>query len=359
MRIIDRYTFQLFLGYFVGTLVIFVTLFIAIDAMSTMMNFKGVPTEIFIQYYAYIIPEMVHRMIPIASVMGVVLTLGNLNKNNEMVALFASGMGLARIARPLMIGVLGFNIFSYFLADKVMPTFAKQKSFIYYTHIVKNPSLYSLVKTNRIWFRKQNAIFNIKTLSLDGKKAQGLTLYFFSDDWKLIQMMTAREVVMDKERWTLEDGSTTLFAAESNFPLTKDFTEKVISLGEDAKDLQDAGQTSEVLSQSELAEFIRRNKEGGLNTLRYEVDYYGKWAFSFAGLVMSLLGLPFSVGKARSGSASLNVGIVIGLVFLYWVLYSSSITLGQHGHLYPLFAAWAPNFLMSGLGLWLFRRARS
>jgi lipopolysaccharide export system permease protein len=92
--------------------------------------------------------------------------------------------------------------------------------------------------------------------------------------------------------------------------------------------------------------------------LAYEVDYQSKYGFAFAGLVMCLLGIPFSVGRARSGGTMLNVGICLALVFAYYVFYSSGITLGQHGTVPPILAAWAPNIIMGTLGLVLLKRLK-
>ena len=77
-----------------------------------------------------------------------------------------------------------------------------------------------------------------------------------------------------------------------------------------------------------------------------------------AALVMSLIGIPFSVGKQRSGSAAFNVGITIGLAFAYWAFYSSGITLGKHGAIPPILAAWVPNVAMSALAVFTLVRMR-
>ena len=136
------------------------------------------------------------------------------------------------------------------------------------------------------------------------------------------------------------------------------FKTKKITMNEDSKDLTSSGQTSDMLSQNELSQFIAKNKEAGLDTIHYEVDYHAKYAFAFAGIVMCLLGIPFSVSRSRSGGTFLNIGICMGLVFAYWVLYSSSLTLGGHGYLPAILAAWIPSFLMGGLGLYFLKRLK-
>ena len=73
---------------------------------------------------------------------------------------------------------------------------------------------------------------------------------------------------------------------------------------------------------------------------------------------MSLIGIPFSVGKQRSGSAAFNVGITIGLAFAYWAFYSSGLTLGRHGALPPVLAAWVPNVAMVAFAVFMLIRMR-
>lgn len=358
MNRIDRYVSGLFWVSFVGGALVFVTIFLAVDAMSTMVSYKGLDLGVLLRFYAYYLPEILNKLLPVACLLATILTISTMNKANELVALFASGMSLFRITLPLLLWVVLISVTGFVAMDRLGPAMARKKNFIFFNEIKKTPSLYSTVKTNKIWYRSKNAIFNIKTLNVQGDTAQSLTLYFFSPEWNLLQMITADKVEMKGSSWNLIDGSVTLFTGNSSFPLTSQFKTKKIAMGEDAEDLQSTGQTSDMLSQSELQRFIERNKEAGLDTIRYEVDYHSKYSFALAGLVMCLLGIPFSVGKARSGGAMMNVGIVIALVFGYWILLSSSLTLGTHGHLNPILAAWAPNLLMGGLAYFFMLRLK-
>lgn len=358
MNRIDRYTSWLFWGYFIGGLLVFLTLFTAVDAMSTLASYKGVAPGTLLNYYLYSFPEIIQKLLPVACLMGTILTLTNLNKANELVALFASGMSLLRISTPILAWVIVLSGLGYMAGDRMVPAAIKQKNYIFYYEIKKEPHRFSTVKTNAIWYRSKDSIFNIKTLSASGDKAQGLTMYFFNENWDLVQMMTAHDVEIKGSQWLLQNGTVTVFSNDSSFPLTSQFKNKSIVMAEDSKDLQSAGQTANMMSQKELEHFIGKNKEAGLDTVAYEVDYHSKISFAFAGLVMCLLGIPFSVGRARSGGTMLNVGICLGLVFAYYVLYSSGITLGQHGTLPPLVAAWAPNLLMGSLALVLLKRLK-
>jgi lipopolysaccharide export system permease protein len=355
---IDRYTSWLFWGYFFGGLAVFLTLFSAVDAMSTLSEYKGAAPSAVVKYYLFYFPEIIRQLLPVACLLGTILTLSSLNKANELVALFASGMSLLRIATPILLWVILISAAGYYSSDRIIPKTIKEKNYVLYYDLKKEPHRFSTIKTDKIWYRSKNSLFNIQTLNAQGNKAQGLTMYFFSDDWDLVQMITAREVSIQGAQWVLENGTVTVFTKESSFPLTSQFKNKNIVMAEDSKDLQSAGQTADMMSQAELKHFIEKNRQAGLDTLAYEVDYQSKYGFAFAGLVMCLLGIPFSVGRARSGGTMLNVGICLGLVFAYYVFYSSGITLGQHGTVPPVLAAWAPNIIMATLGLVLLKRLK-
>lgn len=353
MNRMDRYNLGLFWLFFAGGLLVFVTMFLAIDAMGTMVGYEGVELSSIIRYYMYSTPEVIYRMAPVASLIAVIFTLSSLQRAGELTALFSLGFSLIRVCAPMLVSVLIICAASLFMSDQILPGMAKMKNYVFYHEIKKNPSLYSTVKTNKIWYRSKDTIFNLKTLNESAHKAQGLTLYSFDENWRLIQMMTAKDVDLLGSVWKLHNGSVTIFTEDSSFPMTSDFKEKTISMGEDAKDLSSTANTSDILSLSELSQYIRKNKDAGLDTVRYEVDYHSKYGFAFAGLVMALLGIPFSVGGARSGGIMANLGICLGLVFIYWVLFSSALTLGYHGSLLPVLSAWVPNVLMFAFSVFM------
>lgn len=350
LHIIDRYILKFFLLFFILSLLVFVSLFFSVDFMSTFIQ-KNIGLGVVARYYLYQTPDILHQMIPIASLMATVFTLSSLNRSNELIALFSLGMSLARVSAPVLGAVAVISTLGFWVGNKVLPKTNQMKNYIYFTEVKKKPSLYSTIKTNKIWYRSENILFNIKTLNASAKRAEGLNLYYFDKDWNLSQLITAESMIMKPEFWELENGKVTLFTKDSSFPLTKNFKQKTVKVNEDIGDLQSSAASSDVLSLKDLNKFISKNKEAGLDTLHYEVDYHSKFSFAFAAFVMSLLGIPFSVKHQRSGGTLANVGICILLAFIYWSLYSSFLTMGKHSVLPPLLAAWLPNVIMVGASL--------
>lgn len=356
--IIDRYIIKMFLAFFFGALVVVVTLFVAIDAMTNLLKL-GAPVSALVAYYSYSIPQVIQQMLPVACLIATVFTLSSMNKANELTALFSTGMSLARISSPILAVVLVFSALSLGMSEWVLPSLNQKKNYTYFVEIKKQPGLYSTVKTNRIWYRAKNIILNIKTLNTDEATAQGATLYYFDDAWSLVQSIAAEAVKIDGRRWILQNGSVTLFQSESSFPLIQAFETKEIVMEPDTFDLSQGTSSSEVMSQAQLRQFIKRNKEAGLDTLRYEVDFHAKFSFAFAAFVMTLIGIPFCVKHTRQGGLASQMGIVFLLVFAYWTLYSSGLTLGNHGTLPPWLGAWGANVLMLGASGFFLLRLRS
>lgn len=358
IQIIDRYTLRLFLAYFLAGLLVFITLFLAVDFLSFAVRNSEAGFQVLVKYYLYYMPAIGYQMLPVGGLMATVFTLSHLNRSNELIALHSVGMSLARVSAPILIVVTIIAATSFFLSDRLLPRFAQKKNFIYYVEIKKKPGLYSTVNTDRIWYRSENILFNIKALDAENSRAQGLTFYYFDVSWNLLQMIYAKSMKMNGNVWDLQDGTVTLFAEESSFPLTQTFATKQIIMNEDFNDLSNTSNSSDLMSLRELRRFIKKNKEAGLETTRYEVDYHGKFGFAFSSFVMCLLGIPFSVGRQRSGGTAINTGICIGLAFLYWVFFSSAIALGMHGQVPALVAAWLPNVVLLAIAIYLLVRLR-
>lgn len=358
MSLIDRYILKLFALYLVAGLAVFTTVYLTVDIMSFAMRHTDANTSALVKYYGYHTPWILYQLMPVACLLATLFTLATLNRSNEMTALFSMGMSLLRISTPILAAVAVLSLVVFGVGDQVLPRLLQKRNYVEYVEIKRRPGLYSTVKTNKIWFRTENVLFNIKTLNPETRRAQGITLYYFDPNWQLTQLITAGEVEMKGNLWELKNGLVTLFAEESSFPLTRSFVDKTITMNEDLKDIQSTASSSETMSLKELSRFIERNKEAGLDTLGYEVDYHAKFGFALASLVMSLVGVPFSVGRSRSGGLFVNLGVCLGLAFLYWVAYSSGLTLGVHGVLPPVVAAWGPNILTMGLAFFLLKRLK-
>ncbi len=102
----------------------------------------------------------------------------------------------------------------------------------------------------------------------------------------------------------------------------------------------------------ELKNHIERVRRMGFDVTTLEVQLHRKLAFPMVGLVMTLLGIPFSFIVSRRG-ALYGIGIAIVIAIVYWAFLATFEALGNNAVLPAVAAAWAPNLLFGAAGLYL------
>ena len=104
MRILDRYLIKRIAMSYFFILAIFVGLYLIIDIFSTLSDILKAKTPILVlfEYYLNTIPFILLKVSPIAILISTLFTFGELNKNNEILSIRASGTSILRISLPLI-----------------------------------------------------------------------------------------------------------------------------------------------------------------------------------------------------------------------------------------------------------------
>ena len=108
----------------------------------------------------------------------------------------------------------------------------------------------------------------------------------------------------------------------------------------------------ETMNFEELRRHIASVEAMGFDVIPLRVQLNRKLSFPMVGLVMTLLGIPFSFVVARRG-ALYGIGVSIIIAIVYWACLGTFETLGNNALLLPALAAWAPNLLFGAAGLYL------
>ncbi len=94
---------------------------------------------------------------------------------------------------------------------------------------------------------------------------------------------------------------------------------------------------------------------GGLGQTGVRIQIHRRIAFSLASVLLSVLAVPLGIQPLRSGRSA-GALTAIGLMALYWVLFSVGEKAAESGMAAPWLALWAPNAMVVVVGLWLMRR---
>ena len=347
MSILSRYILREFLRCFFLCLLTFITIYLIVDFFERMEKFIRHQADIvsILQFFICKIPMIVYQVGPIAMVIGALLTIGLLARNNELVAMMAAGVNLYRLITPIVGAAVICSVFTWVLSEYIMPYTNRQLDYINQVKIKKKTHKRMLVKDN-ILTRSGEAIYSIRLFDPRDQVMKGVTFLYFSRDFSLLRRIDAVEGAWDGEEWVFRGVTERRFGEGGEVEVTS-AEERVIAIPEDPDSFLEVERETEEMSYAELRRYIDKIQGEGYDSTPYLVDLYAKLAFPVLNFLTVFMGIGFALRTARSGGIA--AGIVLSLVagFIYWILFGLSLSLGHSGTLPPLVAAWAPNLLFS------------
>jgi lipopolysaccharide export system permease protein len=110
----------------------------------------------------------------------------------------------------------------------------------------------------------------------------------------------------------------------------------------------------ETMTFDELEKFIKEQQARGIGNIeRFLNAKYERYAYPFAILILTIMGVIISSKKSRRGTgAQIAFGFTMAFVYLLFVIMSRSIAEG--GTVSPMLAAWLPNLTFFGITVFMY-----
>jgi lipopolysaccharide export system permease protein len=358
MKIITRYLLKEFFTLFFFSLLGFLIIYLVIDFFGKIDKFleAGVSLKVAVSYFLYQTPFILQQMIPIAVLISVMLMLGIMNKHNEILALMNSGLSLLNISYPLIVMSLFIGIGSFFLAESFVPITSARANYIWSARVEKG-SPQGAYKLSHLWYRGEDAIYQIRTYDTRRKTIEGLSIFFFDKDFTLRKRIDANKARWIHDGWLLSDGLIQEIHADGSRKSMR-FRSYNIELPKTPENFEKSVKSLEELSFWALRDYAKKIRREGYDSTRSEVELNTKIAFPFISLVLTLVGIPLAFRRKRGG-IPLSIIIAIGISFLYLLTFGLSRSLALSGALPPILGAWLANLLFSLLGIYLFLTAET
>jgi LPS export ABC transporter permease LptG len=317
--------------------------------------FRGQTTAMaLIRYLWFATPQFTYYVIPLAVLIGALVTIGALTKNSELTVMRACGISLYRTAVPLLLlAVLG-SAALFGLEERVLAFSNRKADAINDAIRGRLPKTYSL---NRQWIAGTTGnMYQYVYFNEAQKKLVGLSIYEFGKDPSaMMRRSYFSEATFNGDRetkglvawqgssgWVREFSPTLRYASFTSGRVVLD------GPGYFGSERPDA----EAMSYGELREHIAGLRSSGFNVVPYAVELHRKLAFPFITLIMALIAVPFAVTTGKRG-AMYGIGAGIVLAILYWTAISVFAGIGSAGLMSPALAAWAPNLVFGCIALYL------
>ena len=310
--------------------------------------------------FVFTSPSFLILTVPVAVLLGTLLTFGRLSSDSEITAFKASGLSLYQLFLPISIFALAAFLLTSFLVFYGLPwgtrgfratlfLIAQSKANIDLQEHVFNDSF------NRM-------VIYVDRIPIQGNRMEGILIYderergkfntIIAKEGFLINHPESKEMILRLRYGDIhrsEPKANTFQTIQFNtYDLKLELAKAFAALG---RKLQD-----EEMSINEIRGKIEGIRKVGGNTIPYEVELYKRYAIPFACIVFALIGVPLGIQPRRSGR---SYGFVLSILIIlaYYVTLMASEMLAVRKIIPAFLAAWIPNFLFTGLGAYLLVKA--
>ena len=304
----------------------------------------------------FISPSFLIFTIPMALLLGTLLSFGRLSGDSEIIAFKASGMSLYQLYLPISILSISAYLLTSFLVFYGLPW--GNRGFISTLYLITQSKANIEIKE-----RVFNDIFNdlvvyVDKVPIQGKRMEGVLIYdrrekervntIFAKEGLLASNPESQEVVL-----RLLDGDIHRFEPQKNVYQTMKFDRYDLKL-EIGKAFAAWGARlrEKEMSINEIKKKIEMKKKLGEDITDLEIEFHKRYAIPFACIVFGLIGVPLGIQPRRSGR-SYGFILSIFIILAYYISLTIFEVFGEKKTISVFLAGWAPNFLFGGLGIYL------
>lgn len=349
-------------GPFVFALSAFTLIFAAtqILAIGRAVSEAHAPLFAAIQDFIWQLPFVIVFVIPMALLLGTLLTIQRLSGESEITAMKAGGIPFSRVVAPILVCGFVMSLFTYVLQEAVVPFANEHKAAIereFITHAnVFNRDLFVQAPLpgggRQVTFAsaiqpKTGNLLRVTLLQYD--RAGAPTQVAFAD-----------EADFQNQRWTLRNVSIYRFGAGGQILAQPNLPDLDVAIGENPTQIikRVANDNPEDMSRAQVRDLIVSGQLTPIEMRKYVYSFHEKLARPFACFVFTLIALPFGVRSARGGgSTGMGFGLAVLIVFIYYITFSLFTAIGEALLPIAALAAWMPNIIFTTIGALRLRKA--
>ena len=267
-------------------------------------------------YTVLLIPNYMYLLMPLAILIGIMLSMLNLVNYSEYAIIRTSGISLRKIMFILLCYGFIFSLITLALGEFVAPISNN------YAQVYKKSKLHQTVSTELhtgIWSKDgDDGFVNIKKIMPDST-ILGISIFHYDDKLKLQEYLTADKGYFDvnKNAWLLDNVvryDYTKLNVESS-----QIVNYVWKTTIEPKYFNVLVVPPEDMSALGLLRYMQHLQVNNQSINRYNIAFWGKLVYPFACISMALIALAFIPNNRRNINlgTKLFAGIIIGVAFFF------------------------------------------
>jgi len=264
------------------------------------------------KFVALSIPGKLVEFMPIAVLLGSILSLGSLASNSEIVAMQASGVSLAKLITSLFQAAVVLALLSFLLAEWIVP--ASEASARAGKNLERGKSTALFVKKG-LWIKDESRVLYIDKL-LPGGIARNIEIFKLDQQGKLESFTSVGRAIPIEQGWELRQVEQSIIGGYGVDTASYD---RLIYEGNLSPQLLGVLMIEpQQMSSSDLYAYLNFLEENKLNAEAEKLIFWQKIFSPLAIIVMCLLAFPFVLGVQRQSNTGqrMLIGILLGLAFV-------------------------------------------
>lgn len=307
------------------------------------------------------IPLTLTLTIPAGLLAAVMIVFGRMSSDRELLALKASGIGLAPVVAPVIVLAMGLSVLDYWLVAYVVPECQKEFNGMKHEIVTNNPM--ALLNSEEVVDKIPGwrIYFTTKT----GTELDDVILWRLDDSNRLTSSIRADRATIDLDLEHQQLVMKLLNGREEEYPHDGDAMKvhpgghgeqmvEAVSLNSFYEKVQRklAWMT---LPEIEDVIYAMQSAPTGEQASPYLTELQARISFSITTFTFIVVGIPLAIQTQRR-ETSFGIIITFLIVLLYYVLGAVGRALKAHAGLYPELIIWTPNILFQAVGFYLFYR---
>ena len=321
---------------------------------------RGVSLSQILMLLLFISPSFLIFTIPMAFLLGTLLSFGRLSGDSEITAFKASGMSLYQLFLPISILSICAYLLTTFLVFYGLPW--GNRGFMATLYLIAQSKADIEIKERVFNDVFDGLVVYVDQVPIQGKRMEGVLIYderdkekvntIFAKEGFLVSNPKSQEIVL-----RLLNGDIHRFEPKTNVYQKMQFNTYDLRL-ELGKTFATAGKKlkDHEMSINQIKEKIAKGKEIGEDITPQEVELHKRYSIPFACIVFGLLGVPLGIQPRRS-ARSYGFVLSIFIILAYYISLTVSEILAVRKTIPPFLAGWTPNFIFTALGIYLLVKA--
>jgi len=307
-------------------------------------------------YTLLTIPHSIYQNFPVSSVVGIMLGLGAMAANSELVVIQSSGVSRMKVAAIAVSTLLVWLLPMTLMGEFVVPPAKLLAESYRATKLNKDVGL---GVNSGVWIRDGNIVFNATPVGsgYDEKSKNivmnNVTVYELDEKLRVIKVSKAEKATHKQDSWELQNIEVTEFVETG--VVTKTIDWQLWPSRIEPEILGITRSRPKNLSIRDIVKYknFQENKEH--IPIKYDIALWSKLTYPFLVIATALTGLPFLFGLLRSGGFGqrLLIGIMLGIVFN--LINRTLLNMGEVFNMHPAVVTVLPSAFIVGISLWILK----